>query len=95
MYILQCSDGSFYTGSTIDLEKRLKEHSSGNGANHTKKRLPVELVYYEEYPRIDYAFNREKQIQKWRRDKKYALIQDDKYLLPELATAYRDLKNLN
>ncbi len=41
VYILECSDGSFYTGSTIDIEKRLNEHQEGKGANHTKKRLPV------------------------------------------------------
>ena len=62
MYILICNDGSYYTGSTIDLERRLKEHQSGQGANHTKKRLPVSLVYYEKYPRIDIAFDREKQM---------------------------------
>ena len=51
MYILKCADDSYYTGSTIDLEKRLIEHQSGEGANHTKKRLPVELVYFEEFAR--------------------------------------------
>jgi putative endonuclease len=75
MYILLCSDGSYYTGSTKDLNKRIKEHGEGKGANHTKKRLPVELVYVEEYQRIDNAFYREKQIQGWRREKKEALIE--------------------
>lgn len=60
MYILECADGSYYTGSTIDLERRFKQHQNGEGANHTKKRLPVELVYYEEFERIDKAFYREK-----------------------------------
>ena len=59
MYILLCSDGSYYTGSTKYLELRLAQHQSGEGANHTKKHLPVELVYYEEYQRIDEAFYRE------------------------------------
>lgn len=45
MYILECADGSYYTGSTWDLDRRLREHQSGEGANHTKKRLPVKLVY--------------------------------------------------
>ena len=94
MYILLCSDGSYYTGSTIDLQRRINQHQSGEGANHTKKRLPVELVYYETYPRIDMAFYREKQIQKWRRDKKEALIKDEHYKLPDLAVAYRDIENL-
>ena len=74
MYILLCSDGSYYTGSTIDLVKRLEQHQNGEGANHTKKRLPVKLVYFEEYQRIDEAFNREKQVQGWGRKKKEALI---------------------
>lgn len=63
MYILECCDGSYYTGSTNDLARRFNEHSAGEGANHTKKRLPVKLVYVEEYPRIDLAFYREKQVQ--------------------------------
>ncbi|WP_366892654.1 GIY-YIG nuclease family protein [uncultured Aquimarina sp.] len=46
MYILECSDGSYYTGSTKDLDRRLKQHQNGEGANHTKKRLPVKRLYY-------------------------------------------------
>ncbi len=84
-YILECSDKSFYTGSTNDLEKRLWEHNNGFGANHTKRRLPVKLVYYEEYNRIDLAFYREKQIQGWGRKKKLALIEGKPELLPKLA----------
>lgn len=87
MYILECSDGSFYTGSTNDLERRLSEHQSGKGANHTARNLPVQLVYCEEYPRIDLAFYREKQVQKWRRDKKIALIAGEHVDLPALAKA--------
>ncbi len=74
MYILQCADGSYYTGSTVDLEQRLSQHQSGQGANHTKKRLPVRLVYYEKFARIDKAFYREKQVQGWSRKKKQALV---------------------
>ena len=91
MYILLCSDGSYYTGSTNDLERRLHEHQNGEGANHTKKRLPVKLLYYEEYDRIDEAFYREKQVQGWSRRKKEALINGTPELLPTLAIAYRDL----
>jgi putative endonuclease len=93
MYILECSDGSYYTGRTTDLELRLQQHQSGEGANHTKKRLPVTLVYYEEYSRIDEAFYREKQVQGWSRKKKEALINENPQLLPQLAVAYRDLKS--
>jgi putative endonuclease len=85
MYILECADGSYYTGSTKDLEFRLDQHQSGKGANHTKKRLPVKLVYFEEYARIDEAFYREKQVQGWRREKKEALMHNQFEKLPELA----------
>lgn len=91
-YILLCSDGSYYTGSTIDLEHRLEQHQKGEGANHTKKRLPVKLIYNEEYSRIDEAFYREKQIQGWSRRKKEALVKGTLELLPKLAIAYRDLR---
>ena len=92
MYILECCDGSFYTGSTIDLERRLLQHQNGEGANHTKKRLPVKLIYSEEYQRIDTAFYREKQVQGWNRTKKMALINGEYEKLPELSIAYRDIE---
>ena len=62
MYILLCANGKYYTGSTNDLERRLTQHQNGEGANFTKKHLPVELVYYEEFQRVDEAFYREKQV---------------------------------
>jgi putative endonuclease len=89
MYILKCADGSFYTGSTKDLDRRIAQHQAGEGANHTSKHLPVELVYYEEYSRIDWAFEREKQVQGWSRKKKIALIEWRLDELPELAKPYR------
>ncbi|SDE53642.1 Predicted endonuclease, GIY-YIG superfamily [Pricia antarctica] len=90
-YILECSNGSYYSGSTKNLEKRLQQHQNGEGANHTKKRLPVKLVYVEEFSRIDEAFYREKQIQGWNRKKKEALINGEHNKLPELSLAYRDI----
>jgi len=78
-------DNSYYTGSTIDLVRRLKQHQTGQGANHTKKRLPVALIYFEEFGRIDKAFYREKQIQGWSRKKKEALINRQPELLHGLA----------
>ena len=74
MYILECADGSYYTGSSNNLERRLQQHQNGEGANYTKKHLPVKLVYFEEFQRIDEAFYREKQVQGWSRKKKEALI---------------------
>ena len=85
MYILKFSDGSYYTGSTVNLEIRFHQHQQGEGANYTKKRLPVELIYFEEYSRIDEAFYREKQVQHWIRKKKEALIEGKYSYLPELA----------
>lgn len=93
VYILECCDGSYYTGSTIDLDKRLSEHQKGLGANHTKKRLPVKLVYLEEFSRIDLAFYREKQIQGWSRAKKEALINGRSDLLPMLSKSYESKKS--
>ena len=88
MYILECSDGSYYTGSTNNLELRFQQHQNGEGANHTKKRLPVRLLYFEEFQRIDEAFYREKQVQGWSRKKKEALILGFHEKLPELSKNY-------
>ena len=85
MYILQCNDGSFYTGSTKDLERRIEQHKNGEGAEYTELNSPVKLVYYETFDRIDFAFEREKQIQKWSRAKKIALIKGDIELLKKLS----------
>jgi putative endonuclease len=88
MYILLCSNGLYYTGSTNDLEKRMAQHQNGEGANFTRKHLPVELVYFEEFDRIDDAFYREKQVQGWSRKKKEALIKGDHEKLPDLSRNY-------
>ncbi len=85
MYILECSDGSYYTGSTWDLDRRLWEHQNGLGANHTAKRLPVTLLYCEECERIEDAYTREKQIQGWSRKKKQALMAGDMNQIHRLA----------
>jgi putative endonuclease len=85
VYILECSDGSYYTGSTIDLERRLWEHNQGLAANFTKKRLPAQLVFAEESESVETAFVREKQIQGWSRAKKRALIEGRWTDLPGLS----------
>ena len=92
MYILQCSDGSFYTGSTKNLQRRLIEHREDKGAKHTTLHSPVKLIYYETFSRIDEAFNREKQIQKWSRAKKVALINNDIERLKQLSTSKNNPK---
>jgi putative endonuclease len=88
MYILKCSDGSYYTGSTQNLEKRLSEHQQGLGANHTRKRLPVKLIYCEFFEHVEDAFRREKQIQGWSRRKKEALINSDEQALIDFSKSY-------
>ncbi|PKL80759.1 MAG: hypothetical protein CVV25_03400 [Ignavibacteriae bacterium HGW-Ignavibacteriae-4] len=95
LYILKCSDDSYYTGSTKDLESRLYQHQNGEGANHTRKRLPVELVYFEEYDRIDDAFYREKQVQGWNRKKKEALISGFSDELHELAKCLNESSHVS
>jgi putative endonuclease len=85
MYILRCSNDQYYVGSTHDLDKRLAEHQSGEGALFTKKHLPVELVYYEQFQKIVEAFEREQQVKGWNRKKKEALINNHPELLPELS----------
>ena len=85
MYILECTNGCYYTGSTNDLERRIEQHQNGEGANFTKKYLPVKLVYFEEFHRIYEAFFREKQIQGWSRKKKEALIKGTPEKLHELS----------
>ena len=85
MYILLCDDGSFYTGSTKNLERRLSQHFNGEGANHTKKHKPAKLVYTECFDRIDHAYHREKQIQRWSHAKKEALVNHDFDLLSRKA----------
>ena len=74
VYILKCSDDSLYTGWTNNLEKRFKAHSTGKGAKYTKARLPVELVYYEEFEDKIEAMKREYEIKQLKRKEKLELI---------------------
>ena len=74
MYILLCGDNTYYVGSTWNLDARMEQHATGRGSEYTRRRLPVKLVYREEYERVDEAFRREKQVQGWSRAKRQALI---------------------
>ena len=93
MYILECMDGSYYVGSTKDLERRIHEHNEGQGAKYTARRRPVKLVFSAEFPNVADAYAAEKQVQGWGRNKREALIRGDYEALPELArkdyTRYR------
>ena len=74
VYILECSDGTYYTGWTTDVEAREKTHNSGNGAKYTRCRLPVRVVYYEQLEDKSAALKREAAIKKMTRKQKEKLI---------------------
>lgn len=74
-YILKCADGTLYCGWTNDLQKRLKSHNDGKGAKYTRSRLPVTLVYYEEFDSPVEAQKREYRIKKLTRQEKLKLIE--------------------
>ena len=76
MYVLTCADKTYYTGSTWDVLARLKQHRAGEGASYTKRRLPVQLVYYEEYERIVDAWGREQKVHGGTHGKKRMLVRD-------------------
>ena len=85
MYILQCGDDSYYVGSTVDLDHRLRLHQQGRGAQYTRHRQPVELVYAAEFEHVSDAYAAEKRVQGWSRAKREALIRGDYEALPGLA----------
>jgi len=85
VYMLRCGDGSYYVGSTRTLEHRIWQHNEGLGAEYTRRRRPVELVWSAEYPNVGEAFFWEKRIQGWSRAKREALIRGDYAALPGLA----------
>lgn len=74
VYIVECIDGSFYTGYTTDIARRLKEHNSGKGAKYTRGRCPVKLKYRESFASRSKAQKREYQIKKLSRNKKEELV---------------------
>ena len=85
MYILECADGSYYVGSTRDLEQRIQQHNEGAGAKYTARRRPIKLVFTAEFPNVADAYAAEKQVQGWGRRKREALIHGDYEALPGLA----------
>jgi putative endonuclease len=86
--LIECADGSFYAGSTVDLERRLSQHNLGEGPKYTRarRRRPVRLVWCQLFGRVDDAFAFEKQIQGWSRAKRIALIEGRYDDLPRLAS---------
>ena len=84
VYILECSDNTLYTGWTTDINKRLKTHLSGQGAKYTRCRLPVKLVYFEEYDNKISAQKREYAIKQLSRKNKLNLISSNSHNLLQI-----------
>jgi putative endonuclease len=76
-YILECSDGTYYTGWTTDPARRTKQHNAGCGAKYTRSHRPVRLVYVEELPDRGSAMRRELQIKRMKRESKEKLIDQE------------------
>ena len=85
VHLLRCADGSYYIGHTDQLEKRMAEHNMGAIPGYTLRRRPVTLAFSEEFPTREEALERERQIKRWRRTKKEALIRSDWVELSRLA----------
>lgn len=76
VYVLECADGTYYTGYTTDVERRVAEHDAGEGAKYTRGRTPVELVHTERYETRSAAMSREHEIKSLSRAAKEGLIAD-------------------
>lgn len=74
LYIVECKNGSFYTGITTSISRRISEHNSGFGAKYVRGKLPVKLKYFEEFESNADAARREREIKSWRREKKLELF---------------------
>ena len=77
-YIVECADGTFYTGWSTDPARREKTHNAGRGAKYTRMRRPVKLIYIEELPDKSSALKRERAIKKFSRKKKEKLVENKK-----------------
>jgi predicted GIY-YIG superfamily endonuclease len=85
VYILECSDGSYYTGCTTNLSQRIVQHETGFYEGYTSSRLPIKLIWSQEFQDVRDAINAERQIKGWSRKKKEALMKGDFDLLHEFA----------
>ena len=77
VYVIECADGSFYTGYTTDVERRVREHDHGEGAKYTRGRTPVELVHSERFESQSRAMSREYEIKQLSRRQKEQLVEGD------------------
>ena len=77
VYVLECADGTYYTGYTTDVERRVAEHDAGDGAKYTRGRTPVSLVHVEPYDSRSAAMSREHEVKSYSRARKERLVADD------------------
>ena len=77
VYILKCSDGSYYTGHTNNIDRRICEHSEGKASSYTSKRLPVELVFLQNFQTKSESLEAERKLKNWNRIKKEIVIKKD------------------
>ena len=87
VYILACSNNSYYVGHTNDLSARFTRHQKGQGAKHTAQNRPATILYHESFPNELAAIRRERQLKHWSRAKKEALIAGDKERLRALSVS--------
>ena len=80
VYILECSDGSYYTGLSRDPETRLAHHQLGRASKYTRTRLPVKMIYLQECPTLKEAYHSERRIKQLPRKKKEALVRGERSL---------------
>jgi predicted GIY-YIG superfamily endonuclease len=95
VYILECRNTAYYVGSTTNLERRIAEHHRGVGSKWVAKHRPVRLVYMQQFPSLREAFEAERQLKGWRRQKKEALISGEWDKLPALANTRANTSPLN
>ena len=96
VYILKCNDGSYYTGITNDIDRRMYEHNNGiNPTCYTFKRRPLNLVFCENFPDVNHAIDFEKQVKGWSRRKKEAIINENWEKLKELSICKNETNHKN
>jgi putative endonuclease len=86
VYVLECADGTYYTGYTTDVERRVAEHDAGDGAKYTRGRTPVSLVHVETYDSQSAAMSREHEVKTFSRARKERLVASDREDAPSDAT---------
>ena len=93
VYIIECADGSLYTGITTDVARRFKEHQDGAGGRYTRSREVVRVVYTQKHPNRSSALKREVEIKKWRSDKKRLFVYNSGHMAKRLNHGLRNKKS--